>query len=300
MFFKKRISMLTMLFGKQLVYEATNPPLRFSGNKKHWQEFIEKLVKDIPSGATIVDAFGGCGIISYYIITYRPDINVIYNDFDGYIDRLDHIDDLEEIRSGLQKIAGNRSRGKIRKDDQLDKNPITDVVKKKKILKYLDDCKARGMFVDFNVISTWLTYGFSANKLTADCVMVNNIPANPLNTERAKEYADVLRPLRHKFDIRSLFTSKRLQKLLKDNSVYWVLDPPYRDTNDNDYKNGFSKEIEDSIKEIIKTNRVILFCDEKEKDVYKRMFKTKCKVKNKKKMSFFYGASRIESCLYSI
>lgn len=287
--------MITNLF-----FEGVNPPIHFSGNKKHWQEFIENVIKDIPSDSTIVDAFGGCGIISYYIIQSRPDINVIYNDFDGYIKRLDNIGDLEEIRKGLQKIAGKRTHGKIRQAGQLDKNPITDVVKKKKILKYLDDCKKRGMFVDINVIATWLTHGFSATDLAIDKVMINNIPVNPLNLERVKEYADVLRPVRHKFDIRSLFTSKRLQKLLNDSSVYWILDPPYRETDAGDYKNGFSEEIENSIKEIVKTNRVILFCDEKEKDVYKKMFKGKCKVKNKKKNCFFNNISRVESCLYSI
>lgn len=291
--------MKTKLFYEQRIFEGINIPIRFSGNKRLWQDFIEARAKELPQNATVVDVFGGSGIVSYYITKIRPDLKVIYNDFDNYLDRVDHIEDLETIRQGLQKIAGKRTHGKIRQNNDLDKNKLSDS-KKQKILDYLDDCKNKKMFIDNNVICTWLTHGFSArDKLTMDTLMLNGIPANPLNIDKAKEYADVLRPLKTKFDVRSIFKSKRLQKLLHDTSVYWVLDPPYRNTDTSDYKNEFSQELEDSIKEIINTNRVLLFCDEKEKDIYKKMFKTKCKTKNKEKNSFFNGIKRTECCLYS-
>ena len=284
---------------KSIFNEGVSIPVRFSGNKKLWQEFIEKKALELPENATVVDAFGGSGIISYYITKIRPDIKVIYNDFDNYLNRVEHIEDLEQVRKDLQKICGKRTHGTLRKNNGLDKNPIDDE-KKSKIIKYLNKRKDKNLFTDYNVITTWLTHGFSArDEISEDLSLVNGIPVDPLNIEYAKEYYNTLKPLKTKFDIRNLNKSKRLQNLLHDTSVYWVLDPPYRETDCYDYKNEFSQEIEDAIKEIIKTNRVMLFCDKKEVSVYKQMFKKKPKTKNKEKHSFYGSANRVESCIYS-
>ena len=282
--------------------EGINIPIRFSGNKKLWQDFIESQALKLPENARVIDAFGGSGIISYYITKIRPDLTVVWNDFDNYLNRVDHIEDLEQIRQDLKQIAGERTHGVLRKDNGLDKPKLTNK-KKQKIIDYLNNRLKNNMYIDDNVVSTWITYGFSGRDkiedMTQETLMVNNIPADSFNIERAKEYADTLRPLKTKFNITNLNNSKRLQAYLQDKNTFWILDPPYRETDTSDYKESFTQEIENAIKRIIRTNRVMLFCDKKEVEFYKPMFKTPPKTKNKEKHSFFHNARRIESCLYS-
>lgn len=281
------------------INEAINIPIRFSGNKKLWQDFIEKQALKLPPNATVIDAFGGSGIISYYITKIRPDIHVIYNDYDNYLTRVEHIQELEQIRKDLKQIAGQRTHGKIRKNNGLDKNKLSNT-KKQKVLDYLNNRKQNNLYTDDNVIKTWLTYGFSArDEINNDTLLINAIPNTPFNIEKALEYAETLKPLKTKFDITNINKSKRLHKYLNDKNTYWILDPPYRDTDQADYKKEFSKEIEYAIAQIIKTNRVMLFCDQKEIKFYKPLFKTKPKTKNKEKLSFMNNARRTESCLYS-
>ncbi|MFW9287448.1 hypothetical protein ACN9OX_12695, partial [Glaesserella parasuis] len=60
-----------------------------------------KLLENIPNdgeGWTIVDAFGGSGLLSHVTKRLKPKATVIYNDFDGYAERLAHIDDINRLR----------------------------------------------------------------------------------------------------------------------------------------------------------------------------------------------------------
>lgn len=67
-------------------------PLPFIGQKKNFQKhFIEVLEKNIEGegeGWTIVDVFGGSGLLPHTAKRTKPKAKVIYNDFDGYAERL--------------------------------------------------------------------------------------------------------------------------------------------------------------------------------------------------------------------
>ncbi len=63
-------------------------PLPFIGQKRLFLQHFEKLLEHIPDdgeGWTIVDAFGGSGLLSHVAKRLKPKSTVIYNDFDGYI-----------------------------------------------------------------------------------------------------------------------------------------------------------------------------------------------------------------------
>ena len=60
-----------------------------------------------------MDLFGGSGLLSHITKREKPDVTVIYNDFDGYCKRLEHIDHTNQILTELRKITINVPRNKI-------------------------------------------------------------------------------------------------------------------------------------------------------------------------------------------
>ena len=68
-------------------------PLPFQGQKRNFVgEFRAALSELNPAGeiTTIVDLFGGSGLLSHTAKRHAPECRVIYNDFDGYRERLEN------------------------------------------------------------------------------------------------------------------------------------------------------------------------------------------------------------------
>lgn len=84
--------------------EFTKPPLPFIGNKsKIRKELLEILNQIDNKNDTIVfvDLFGGSLFISHLLHTLFPKCKIITNDYDNYVDRLNHIHETNMI---LQKL----------------------------------------------------------------------------------------------------------------------------------------------------------------------------------------------------
>nr|WP_198923825.1 hypothetical protein [Rappaport israeli] len=65
----------------------TQAPLPFIGQKrkfiKLYSQVINEHIEADGDGWTIVDAFGGSGLLSHVSKHIKPKARVIYNDFDG-------------------------------------------------------------------------------------------------------------------------------------------------------------------------------------------------------------------------
>jgi len=95
----------------------TTAPLPFVGQKRRFVKEFKNALEGCPAGATYVDLFGGSGLLAHQVKNLYPDANVIYNDFDGYTERIRNIgntnkllQDLREILEGyprLQRITGD-------------------------------------------------------------------------------------------------------------------------------------------------------------------------------------------------
>lgn len=87
-------------------------PLPFQGQKRYWHREIAKFARLIPRGSTVIDAFGGSGLVSHIIKYERPDLRVIWNDYDDYQRRLDlipqtnaYLQEMSEILKDFPKNA---------------------------------------------------------------------------------------------------------------------------------------------------------------------------------------------------
>ena len=91
-------------------------PLPFVGQKRRFiATFAALLDSNIPgdgAGYTIVDAFGGSGLLAHIAKRTKPAARVIYNDYDGYTARLTHIDDTNRLRRIIGDLTGHLPRNK--------------------------------------------------------------------------------------------------------------------------------------------------------------------------------------------
>ena len=74
--------------------DGPQAPLSFTGQKRRFLKSFKALLNDhIPNdgaGWTILDAFGGSGLLAHAAKRSKPAARVIYNDYDGYSERLQH------------------------------------------------------------------------------------------------------------------------------------------------------------------------------------------------------------------
>lgn len=196
-------------------------PLPFVGQKRLFLNAFKQVLNDNiqndGEGWTIVDAFGGSGLLSHVAKRIKPKARVIYNDFDGYADRLKHISDTNRLRAELIQIVGDI----IPKNRRLDNN------KKQEIINKINDFKG---FKDLNTIASWLL--FSGQQVSSFEELFSKTFWNGIKQAdypSAEDYLDGLEIVSEPFQ-------QLLPKFADTPKALFVLDPPYLCTKQNSYK----------------------------------------------------------------
>ncbi|MDC7252367.1 DNA adenine methylase [Wohlfahrtiimonas chitiniclastica] len=202
----------------------TKAPLPFLGQKRNWLRLINEINFD---HMTVIDLFGGSGILSHEIKRNNPNARVIWNDFDNYQGRLNQIEQTEALR---QKIA--KACSVFEKDMKLSG------AAKDGILKLIKESGT----TDFITVSSWLL--FSGNYCHSFDSLANKTwyispPKNPLNAE---DYLSNVERVRMDYkELLSLYPGH-------ENTVF-IADPPYIMTNQTGYsvKNDARFKLVDAI-----------------------------------------------------
>ncbi|HHF0477203.1 TPA: hypothetical protein ACPHRX_000812 [Haemophilus influenzae] len=196
-------------------------PLPFIGQKrmflKHFETVLNENIKGNGEGWTIIDTFGGSGLLSHTAKRLKPKARVIYNDFDGYAERLAHIDDINQLRAELYSVVGNATS------------------KNKRMTK---DCKAECIriiqnfkgYKDLNCLASWLL--FSGQQVaTLDDLFQHNFwhCIRQSDYPKADGYLDGVEIVKESFHT-------LLPKFSNDPKALFVLDPPYLCTKQESYK----------------------------------------------------------------
>lgn len=199
-------------------------PLPFIGQKKNFQKhFIEVLEKNIEGdgeGWTIVDVFGGSGLLAHTAKRIKPKAKVIYNDFDGYAERLKGIADTNRLREMLFEVVTSR-----KKDTRLSEDERAKVID---IVKNFDGYK------DIVCLNNWLLF---AGRKDTDLEGFYDYAdfwkrISSRNYETADDYLDGLEITHSSYqELMPQFTGKEKCLLL--------LDPPYVNTQQHRYKGQF-------------------------------------------------------------
>ncbi len=205
---------------RYILKKYNKAPLPFQGQKRNFiklfNEQLKKLCGD-GEGWTIVDVFGGSGLLSHNAKYTCRKARVIYNDYDNYSKRLANINKTEEIRQNLlQLVAGYKVKEKLGNDAKI------------KVINYL---KGLGGCVDYQSLSNYLLFSgnnaISINELY-EKTLYNNVPFNPISGEGYLENVKTVR--------------KYFTELMQNNysgKVLYVLDPPYINTQQGYHKDNY-------------------------------------------------------------
>lgn len=198
----------------------TKAPLPFVGQKrqflKHFEKVINENIPDDGEGWTIVDVFGGSGLLAHTAKQLKPKAKVIYNDFDGYQERLAKIDDTNRLLALLQPILSD-----IPKQTR-----ITGELKEKvfSVVKEFDG------FLDIKTIQTWLCFSGKFVNTLDEIIKQTMYNCVPKSTYSKDGYLDEVVIIKQSFlDL--------LPDYIQDKKTLLVLDPPYLSTDHKNYQN---------------------------------------------------------------
>lgn len=206
-----------------MIAKFNRAPLPFQGQKRNFIKQFNELIKDEFSryrNGTFIDAFGGSGLLSHNIKQIYPNARVIYNDYDGYCERLAHIEETNEILRAI-----NPHYEKYKKNEPLDADD------KSAITQILDDFKNKGFYIDWLTFSSVLFYGGSYAHNEAEFKKEKRFFSGtngPVPKYNAKGYLEGVEIVR-----------KDAMELIKEfdgQDVVLVLDPPYLQTDKAGYE----------------------------------------------------------------
>lgn len=80
-------------------------PLPFVGQKRRFARDFIKVLEQYPDGTMFVDLFGGSGLLSHLARRCKPHSKVVYNDYDGYSQRLRYIPETNTLLARLREIV---------------------------------------------------------------------------------------------------------------------------------------------------------------------------------------------------
>ncbi|MGX2947335.1 hypothetical protein [Frederiksenia canicola] len=219
-------------------------PLPFVGQKrmflKQFETILEQNIEGKGEDWTIIDAFGGSGLLSHIAKHKKPLARVLYNDFDGYADRLKHIKETNQLRQDLLQIVG----------DIVPKNKRVDNRLKQEIINKINDFKG---FKDLNSISSWLL--FSGQQVGSFDELFER---GFYNCIRQTDYPDAADYLEGIEIVRESFHTL-LPKFQHDSKTLFVLDPPYLCTRQDSYKQATYFDLIDFLRLIHLTRPPYIF-----------------------------------------
>lgn len=224
------------------------PALPFNGNKRNWINILKKQFEkyEIPEDTIICDLFGGSGILAHFFAWRYPNNKIIYNDYDHYLDLFNKIDKINEMKAWGVELMNEKGYKKNDKINMEDKDIILQKLAELFGDKYEEDEKL------FNVIcANWCFSG--RNNLNG--YLYNKLSINPYKNN-LDEY------ILPNIEVVNLDYSKLIEKL-KDDKVFYVLDPPYLSTSKSFYDNYWGIEKTCDIIELCLKNECILFESDK-------------------------------------
>lgn len=193
-------------------------PLPFQGQKRMFAKEYIKVLQQFPDGTTFVDLFGGSGLLSHIAKCQKPHSKVVYNDFDGYRLRLEHIPQTNELLAELREIVQGTPRYK----------PITGDAREK-VFECLHKHQERYGYLDFITISSSIMFSMKY------CLSIEEMRKETLyNTIRKTDYSlcsDYLDGL----TIVSADYKQVFNQYKNTPGVVFLVDPPYLSTDVGTY-----------------------------------------------------------------
>ncbi|PJI24350.1 DNA methyltransferase [Prevotella intermedia] len=193
-------------------------PLPFQGQKRMFAKEYIKVLQQFPDGTTFVDLFGGSGLLSHIAKCQKPNSTVVYNDFDGYRQRLERISQTNELLEELRAIV-----------DIPRSKPILGEVRKR-VLDCIRKHEQKYGYVDYITLSASLL--FSMKYATCFAEMEKETLYNRVKSIKYPLCTDYLDGL----TITSCDYKEVFDKYKDVPNVVFLVDPPYLSTDSKTYR----------------------------------------------------------------
>ncbi|MGN2373472.1 DNA adenine methylase [Sphingobacterium spiritivorum] len=198
-------------------------PLPFMGQKRRFIKKFKDLLLNHSPDAVYVDLFGGSGLLSHTVKQLYPKAKVIYNDYDNFNQRLQHIDQTNKLIADLREIVKDLPKEKAIPNDR--RSDILDRVKLE------EDTTG---YVDYITLSSNLlfsmNYAHSYKELERQ-TFYTVLRESPYNADGYLSGVD-----------RVCLDYKELFNIYKDQPyVVFLVDPPYLSTDSYVYKSSHWK-----------------------------------------------------------
>ena len=194
-------------------------PLPFQGQKRNFAHEYIKVLSRFPADTVFVDLFGGSGLLSHIAKCQKPGSTVVYNDFDGYRDRLAHIPQTNTLLAELRNIVRDYPR----------KTAITGAMRER-VLSCIRKHERTHGYVDYITLSGSLMFSMKYATCYEDLqreTLYNRVKAT--DYPPADDYLDGL--VVTSCDYRQLF-----EQYKNVPGVVFLVDPPYLSTDSKTYK----------------------------------------------------------------
>jgi len=189
------------------------------GQKRRFAKEFVKVLKAYSDGTTFVDLFGGSGLLSHIAKCQKPNSKVIYNDFDGYRQRLEHIPQTNALLAELREITASVPHNK----------PIIGEAREQ-VFRCLRTHERRDSYLDYITISSNIMFSMKY-RLSIDDMRRQTL-FNNIRLTDYPECPDYLEGLEITgCDYRQLF-----EQYKDDSNVVFFVDPPYLSTEVGTYE----------------------------------------------------------------
>ena len=216
------------------------------GQKRYFLRDFTQVLETVSGEIdTVVDLFGGSGLLSHTAKRVLPDCRVVYNDFDRYDRRLAAIGQTNEILRAIKdRLTGVEPNQRLTEQQRADVLAIVEVYEQHD--GYVDI-----MTIGRNVLFSgkWVTSIDDLHKHT----MYNRVRPGAYDCEGYLEGLEVVH-----MDYRDLFERER-----GNSQTLFVLDPPYLTTECGMYKNYWKLTDYLNVLSLLKGTKYVYFTSDK-------------------------------------
>lgn len=221
-------------------------PLPFQGQKRRFLKSLKEILPDFSDTAIYIDLFGGSGLLAHNVKQFKPNAQVIYNDFDNYYSRISSIATTNKLLYKIRSIV---------KDYPKDRRLPNEV--KTAILEIVREV-ATNEPVDYITLSSSLL--FSGNYETdypgfEKQHFYNVVKQSDYNADGYLQGVQ-----RVSTDYRALFNKYKTNK-----EVVWLVDPPYLSTDTKTYNSDGYWKLKDylDVLQVLEKHPYIYFTSNK-------------------------------------
>lgn len=219
-------------------------PLPFQGQKRKFIKDFKEVLARIGHVTTVVDLFGGSGLLSHVAKRTRPELRVIYNDYDHYSDRLAAVRTTNEILARIRPLLSG-----CPKDKKLPDGLRAEILS---IIKEYD----AGGFVDYITLGSSLLFSGkwvkSLRELSKE-TMYNVVKKSDYLVDGYLDGLEVVHG-----DYRDVFARHK-----DDKGVLFLMDPPYLSTDCVSYRDYWKLADYLDVLRLLKGTRYIYFTSNK-------------------------------------